>query len=147
MREAPVEQETTLPSDPLRLRDTRAWLTRLVLSAGYPPGDAHNLAVAFSEACANVHRHAYRGRCDGRVGLHVSIDDERVVLTLEHDGVPFDGGSYAPPDLTQASESGYGVYLITLLVDDVSFVRTKTGGRVVLVKRRCRPEFPARHQS
>jgi anti-sigma regulatory factor (Ser/Thr protein kinase) len=147
VREAPVEEETTLPSDPLRLRETRAWIARLVLSAGYPAGDAHNLAVAFSEACANVHRHAYRGRCDGRVGLHVSIDDERVELTLEHDGEPFDGATYARPDLTQASESGYGLFLITLLVDDLLFTRTKTGGRVVLVKRRHRPGFPAKHQS
>jgi len=139
VRESLIEHEAMLASDPLRLREARRWLARLVLDAGYAPGDAHNLAVAFSEACANVHRHAYRGRRDGRVGLHVSIDGERVVLTLEHDGEPFDPAMYAPPDLTEAKESGYGLYLIASLVDDVVFERTETGGRVVLVKRRNRP--------
>jgi anti-sigma regulatory factor (Ser/Thr protein kinase)/PAS domain-containing protein len=109
---------------------------RLVLGAGFPPGDAHELAVAFSEAAANVHRHAYGGRRDGRVDLCVAIDDDRVVVTVEHDGLPFDPEGYEPPDLGRPSESGYGLYLIASLVDQVSFERAQSGGRVVLIKRK-----------
>ena len=109
---------------------------RLVLEAGFTPRDAHDLAVAFSEACANVHRHAYGGRRDGRVELRVAIEDERVVVAVAHDGEPFDPAGYAPPDLRRPSESGYGLYLIASLVDEVSFEGTGSGGRVVLVKRK-----------
>jgi len=136
VREPAQEHGATYASDPLRLREARRWLARLVLDAGFTPGDAHDLSVAFSEAAANVHRHAYGGRRDGRVGVRVTIDGERAVLTLEHDGHPFDPASYAPPDLQRPSESGYGLYLISSLVDEVSFGGTATGGRIVLVKRR-----------
>jgi serine/threonine-protein kinase RsbW len=126
----------TLASDPLQSREARRWLVRLVLAAGFTPEDTHALAVAFSETCANVHRHAYGGRCDGRVDLRVAIDDDRVVVTVDHDGEPFDPARYAPPDLRRPSESGYGLYLIASLVDQVSFESTESGGRVVLVKRK-----------
>ena len=130
------EHGRTYASDPLRLREARRWLGLLVREAGFSPGEAHDLAVAFSEAAANVHRHAYAGRRDGRVAVGVAIDGERAVLTIEHDGQPFEPGAYAPPDLRTPSEGGYGLYLIASLVDEVSFASTATGGRIVLVKRR-----------
>jgi serine/threonine-protein kinase RsbW len=130
------EHHATLASDPLRLREARRWLVRLVLAAAFSPEEAHALAVAFGEACANVHRHSYGGRRDGRVEIRVAIGDDRVVVTLDHDGRPFDPSRYVPPNLRRPSESGYGLYLIASLVDDVSFTGTASGGRVILVKRR-----------
>jgi anti-sigma regulatory factor (Ser/Thr protein kinase) len=138
-----IEHGATYASDPLRLREARRWLSRLVLASGFSPGAAHDLSVAFSEAAANIHRHAYGGRRDGRVGLRVAIDDACAVLTLEHDGTPFDPSCYRPPDLKRASEGGYGIYLIASLVDEVSFQRTPTGGAIVLVKHRTRPALHA----
>jgi serine/threonine-protein kinase RsbW len=142
-----IEHGATYASDPLRLREARRWLSRLVLAAGFSPGAVHDLAVAFSEAAANVHRHAYGGRRDGRVALRVTIDDACAVLMLEHDGKPFDPSSYRPPDLKRASEGGYGVYLISSLVDEVSFQRTPTGGSIVLVKHRARPALHAQTET
>jgi len=136
VREPAREQCATLSSDPLGLRKARGWLMCLVLEAGFAPQDAHDLGVAFSEACANVHRHAYGGRRDGRVEVRVVVDDERIMVVLAHDGDPFDPSGYAPPDLRRPSESGYGLYLIKALVDEVSFEDTGSGGRVVLVKRK-----------
>ena len=143
MRSSETAVAARFTSDPLRLREARRWLLGLVLAAGYPPGDAHDLAVAFSEVCANVHRHAYRGRRDGPVTLRVAIDDERVLLTLEHEGEAFDPASYVAPDLERPAESGYGMYLVASLADEVSFTRMPLGGRVVLIKHRRRPSVYA----
>jgi anti-sigma regulatory factor (Ser/Thr protein kinase) len=140
VRETAQEHCASLASDPLCARRARRWLTRLVLEAGFTPRDTQDLAVAFSEAAANVHRHAYGGRRDGWVDVRVTIDGEQVVVTLEHDGLPFDPDGYEPPDLRRPSESGYGLHLIASLVDDVSFGSTDSGGRLVLVKRRSSAE-------
>jgi len=140
VREPARAQCATLSSDPIGLRNARRWLVRLVLEAGYTLQDAHGLGVAFSEACANVHRHAYGGRRDGRVELRVVVEDEQVVVKLDHDGEPFDPAGYVPPDLRRPSESGYGLFLIRALVDEVSFEDTGSGGRVVLVKRKRNAE-------
>ena len=141
MREPAREQCATLSSDPMGLRKTRRWLIRLVLAAGYTAQDAQGLGVAFSEACSNVHRHAYGGRRDGRVEVRVVVEDEQVVVVLAHGGAPFDPTGYVPPDLRRPSESGYGLYLIRALVDEVSFEDTGSGGRVVLVKRKRNAEI------
>jgi serine/threonine-protein kinase RsbW len=116
-------------------------LIRLVVAAGYTAQEAQGLGVAFSEACANVHRHAYEGRRDGRVELRVVVDDEQVVVVLAHDGAPFDPARYVAPDLRRPAESGYGLYLVRALVDEVSFEDTGSGGRVVLVKRKRHAEI------
>ena len=136
MRELLREHGATLSSDPLGLRNARRWLVRLVTRAGFTSRDAHDLGVAFGEACANVHRHAYRGRRDGRVELRIAIDHERVVVAVSHDGAPFHPSRFAPCDLRRPSENDYGQDLIASLVDEVSFEDTGTGGRVVLVKRK-----------
>jgi len=125
-----------LTSDPMRLREARGWLARLTVASGLDRAQGHDLAVAFSEICANVHRHAYGGRRDGRVDVQVRLEDERVIVTVEHEGERFDPRRYLPPNFTQPAESGYGMYLIARLVDDVSFVDTDRGARIVLVKRR-----------
>ena len=135
MRDPVPADGVTLVSDPLHLREARRRLTHQILEAGFAPGDARDLAIAFSEACANVHRHAYRGSVDGRIRLRVILERERIVLTLEHDGEPFNPDSYRPPQLDRPSESGYGMYIVTALVDEASFERTPTGGRIVLAKR------------
>lgn len=126
----------TLPSDPARLREARRWIARLAQEAGLEPGACHELAVAFGEIAANVHRHAYGGRLDGRVELRVGLEAERVVVTILHEGSNFDPLRYIPPDLARAAEGGYGIYLVTRLVDEVSFGEAGASGRIVLVKRR-----------
>lgn len=126
----------TLGSDPFVTREVRRWIERLVLESGFADSDARDLAVAFGETCANVHRHAYGGRCDGRVEIRIAIDDDKVVVTVKHDGKPFDPAAYASPDLRRLSESGYGVYLIKSLMDSVTFEGALSGGRIVLVKRK-----------
>ena len=136
MREPRGGHELSLPSDPLRFREARRWLVGVARPAGLSLRETHELSVALAEACANVHRHAYGGRRDGRVDVHVSLEDDRIVVAVDHDGRRFEPRRYAPPDLGRPSESGYGLYLIAHLVDDVSYEDAAGGGRVVLVKRR-----------
>ena len=142
MRDAGAVHVLTLWSDPARLRETRRLVARFALDAGFETGQAHELAVAFSEVCANVHRHAYGGRRDGRIDVRLTEDAERVVVVVVHEGMPFDPLQHAPVETKAPREGGYGLYLIARLVDEVSFECAGRGGRIVLVKRRS--SVPAR---
>jgi len=127
-----------LPSDPLRFREARRWLVGVVRPAGLTLRETHELTVALAEACANVHRHAYGGRRDGRLDLGITIDDERVVLRLDHDGRSFDPSKdYTPPDLSRPAEGGYGIYLMSRLVDEVRYDDEVGRARILLVKNRA----------
>ena len=139
MPEAGPRHAFKLPSDPLRFREARRWLVGVARPAGGGARETHQLAVALAEACANVHRHAYAGRRDGRLELGLTIDEERVVLLLDHDGPSFDPArDYTPPDLERPAECGYGIYLMSRLVDEVRYEDEPGGGRIVLIKRRAR---------
>jgi serine/threonine-protein kinase RsbW len=126
----------TIQSDPVRFREARMWIAGIARRSGFDEADAHDLALALNEACANAHAHAYLGRTDGRIDLHVEAGSDRVRLTVRDYGIPFDRKAYAPPELTQAREGGYGVYLISKLMDHVEYKNTGVGTCVVMDKRR-----------
>jgi serine/threonine-protein kinase RsbW len=126
----------TIRSDPARFRDARLWISEIARRNGFTEAEAHELSLALNEACANAHAHAYEGRTDGRIDLRVEAASDRVRLTIRDYGVPFDPKTYAPPDLKQAREGGYGVYLIRKLMDRVEYQSTAAGTCVVMDKRR-----------
>jgi anti-sigma regulatory factor (Ser/Thr protein kinase) len=138
MPETRTLHELRLASDPTRFRDARRWLVGVARPAGLTLRETHELSVALAEACANVHRHAYGGRRDGRLDLGLTIEDDQVVLRLEHDGRSFDPTrDYTPPDLSRPAEGGYGIYLMSRFVDEVRYEHEPGGARIVLVKRRA----------
>ena len=100
--------------------------------------EASALAVAANEMCANLHRHAYGGRRDGPIDLAIDVEPERVTLTIAHRGAPFDPRRYVPPDLTQPAERGYGMYIVSRLVDQIRFESGERGATIVLVRERMR---------
>jgi serine/threonine-protein kinase RsbW len=133
-----IHAARTLTSDPLGFRDVRAWIVGVAQEGGLAASEASALAVAVNEMCANVHRHAYGGRRDGPIDLSIVVAQERVTVTLAHRGSPFDPRRYVPPDLTQPAERGYGMYIVSRLVDQIRFESTEHGATIVLVRERIR---------
>jgi serine/threonine-protein kinase RsbW len=127
-----------LASDPLGFRDVRAWIAGIAAQGGLAAREASALAIAVNEMCANVHRHAYGGRRDGPIDLSINVAPERVTVTLSHRGAPFNPRRYVPPDLTQPAERGYGMYIVSRLVDQIRFESTEHGATIVLVRERTR---------
>lgn len=126
----------TIQSDPMRFREARLWIAAIAKRSGFSEAEAHDLALALNEACANAHAHAYEGRTDGRIDLQVEAAQDRVRLTVRDYGATFDRDAYQPPELTEAREGGYGVYLMSKLMDRVEYTNTGVGTCVVMDKRR-----------
>lgn len=132
----PVIGALALTSDPATFRSVRRWVIGAAQCAGLGDEEAAALAIALTESCANVYRHAYGGRRDGLIELTMRAEPGRVVTTVRHRGVPFDPARYAPPDLSRPEEGGYGMYLISRLVDAVSFHTVPGGGSIELITER-----------
>ena len=134
MSEASLEV-MSIPSDPERFREVRAWLLEIARVAGLPGPQAHDAALAVSEVCANIHRHAYAGNRYGRIDLSAEADAAAgtLRLTVRDYGVSFDVSSVPHPS-GEPQEGGYGVFLIRSLMDQVEFTNMGIGTRVVLVK-------------
>jgi len=134
--EAGALEALTIDSDPKRFREARLWIASIARRNGFTEAEAHELSLALNEACANAHAHAYGGRVDGKIDLRAETGMGSVRLTIRDYGVRFDPSRYAPPELTHAREGGYGVYLITKLMDKVQYIETGIGTCVVMDKSR-----------
>ena len=97
-----------------------------------------NLRVAVSEACTNaIEAHASAGRAE-RILIRCDLADDRIEVAVTDHGGGFDPASAdrAPeaehPDRL-LFESGLGIPLMGVLVDETEFVATSSGTLVRLV--------------
>jgi serine/threonine-protein kinase RsbW len=133
-------------------------------TAGVDPEVGYDLALALTEACANVIEHA--GEAAG-YRVSAGISDERCWIDVVDDGAGFpsrqlvahaveavDGGRAEPPftadlDLVAASaglaESGRGLMLIEALSDRVSIRNHPANGALIHFERDLRHARPASH--
>lgn len=94
-----------------------------------------DLKLAVTEACGNVVRHAYPD-AEGDVSLVVTIDDSRLLMTVEDHG----DGIQAPDspedeadELSGPLESGMGMPIIRAIVDELA-VEQGSDGRGTVVR-------------
>jgi serine/threonine-protein kinase RsbW len=126
----------SIPSDPNRFQRARAWVTEIAREVGFAPEEVHQLALALSEACANAYWHAYGGKSEGKIDLQVCVEDSCLRLTVRDYGQTFDVSRYRPPRFSELPESGYGIYLMREIMDEVVHTCMDVGTLVEMVKLR-----------
>jgi serine/threonine-protein kinase RsbW len=101
-----------------------------------------DVALAVTEACANVVNHASGGNHEFHV--EVELSSEECAIRVIDTGEGFDPREV--PLIDDQAESGRGVHLMRALVDKLDFVpRTDRGTIVSLVKKlELRPDSPLR---
>jgi serine/threonine-protein kinase RsbW len=117
-----------LPAQTWTLAVSRRIIGELLTLAAVCSSTQDDLAVAVTEACSNVVRHAPTG---GPYRLAVDVDDERCVVEVRDAGPGFDP---TPPWRSNSGEGGRGLLLIHALVDDVRWERRPGGMTVIMIK-------------
>ena len=99
------------------------------------------IALALTEACANVVRHAG----DHAVyEVAVAIDDGLCRISVVDGGTGFDRDALPEPDGRAPLEEGRGLLLMQALVDSLDFRREPDGGHRVTLQKRLTPHPPLR---
>ncbi len=82
----------------------------------------YNIELAVHEACTNIVEHAYAG-VTGRIEIIFTLLEEprRFVIELRDRGQSFNLADAAAPDLDQPQTSGYGLFLVHQLMDEVAY--------------------------
>ena len=111
-----------------------------------------DLRLAVSEACTNAVQAQLSRRPgstpDAPIAVVVSIDDERIGVTVTDHGGGFDPADIEPhPEVTDPArlefEGGLGIPLLRMLADDLAFVPVVGGTRVEMAFRpRSSPDRP-----
>ena len=94
------------------------------------------VVLAVHETCTNIIEHAY-GQTPGRVRVAFTFldDPRRLEIDFDDNGQAFDLSQVQPPDLSEAQTSGYGLFLVRRLMDEVDYKSEPGNNRWRLVKR------------
>ena len=125
-------------SDPRLLASVRGLVREWLTSQGVAPHRVDQLVLAIDEACANAIRHAYQGRSDKVVELHLWATADELLVEVCDRGVTapperVDRRVLLPPRPEEVCPGGLGVQLIHQAFDDVKFYPgSPCGNRVTM---------------
>ncbi|WP_176220691.1 ATP-binding protein [Cohnella massiliensis] len=112
-----------------QLGERSGWSDRLCL----------HLTLACEELLTNTISYGYPEGGEHSIRLSVSPARAFVEIVLEDDAIPFNPLEAGAPDLEPSLEEravgGLGIHFVKKLMDDVSYERTSSGNRLVLVKK------------
>ena len=102
---------------------------------GFPQDRIEDLKTMVGEAFSNAMQHGNKGRSDAKVKVSLSCDDEDLVVRVADEG---GGIEIVPPDpdiqeiiKQEKVITGFGLFLMKGLADEVKFRETKDKGHVV----------------
>ena len=124
---------TSFTSTHPSLVEARHLVERCAADAGFSEVDLFDIVIAVGEACTNAVLHAATDD-----GFWVDCDYRDGTLTVQvHDfgpGFSLDGrGVYIEPHLRKSG--GLGIYIMRVLMDEVTYEMSDDGTTVTLVKR------------
>ena len=120
----------TIDADPERLGEARDWAYRAATQAGLDDAGCYQVKLAVSEAVANAIEHGSQSRGD-QIGIAAFQDDGLLIFEVR------DSGTFVAP-LNRATiddESGRGLELVTLMMDEVHISSTGDGSLMRFSKR------------
>ena len=111
-----------IPAQPAFVGVARSVVTTVATTIeGIDDDRLDDLRLAVSEACTNAVEDDASGR---RVVVRCTLDDVELTVRIEDEGDAFAEASIA--------ERGFGLQLITALVDSVDFAREGSGSAVIM---------------
>lgn len=132
------EFRMSVGAHPAGVGELNAAFARFAEDHAVPTDVRRGLNVALDELLANALSHGRTGLDPASVTVEVTLDQERVTVTITDDGTPFDPFGLDAPDTTLSVEErpigGLGIHLVGQLMDEVSYQRRDDHNVVVLVK-------------
>jgi anti-sigma regulatory factor (Ser/Thr protein kinase) len=124
------DKAMTIDADPERLGEARDWAYRTASQAGLDDADCYQVKLAISEAVANAIQHGSQSRGD-QIGIAAFEAEGRLVFEVR------DSGTFVAPlsRPTLDDESGRGLELLSLMMDEVHISSTDDGSLLRFAKR------------
>lgn len=128
-----------IASRPELLSSVRSMVVSFGERVGLDEIASGHLALAVDEALANVIRHGYDGRPDGRIWLNLSAVDTpepRIRIEIEDEGAQIDPQNIRPRDLDDIRPGGLGVHIIQEVTDHCEFSRREDVGMALVMEKK-----------
>jgi anti-sigma regulatory factor (Ser/Thr protein kinase) len=134
-----------IPSRTEFLGVVREVAKRVAILAGFAEATAESVALAVDECATNVIKHAYQGRTDQTLELHLEYRAGELRIDVIDSGPPAERRPLPQLDLeryaAERRKGGLGVHLMDRIMDSVSYTRAARGNVCSMVKRKdARPD-------
>ena len=116
-------------------------ITQVVDSAAFPPVVVHDVTLAMEEIFSNIVFYGFGDDMDHNITLHLAIEDDSLILTLQDEGIPFNPlnvqiGRRDKP-LEERDKGGMGIILAKNLMDQMEY-RRERGKNILRMEKRYR---------
>ena len=126
--------ELRVPSAPRLLHIVRSVVGQLAALRGFSEEETQFIILAVDEACANVIRHAYKGRQDGEIVISCRERPDGIEFLLTDFGKPADASCWPKRSLDEVRPGGLGIPLIHAVMDHVEYRRGNGCNELLLTK-------------
>lgn len=125
-----------LTSELRHLKQVRRFVEQACRDAGLDDEAASDMKLAVGEAFTNCVKHGYAYEPDGRIDLTWEVEDGHLMVRVSDGGASFESQNRPDPDLTEAHEGGYGLYLMRQLTDRFEVQSAGRRGTTVLLAKK-----------
>ena len=130
------EIRASLPIRLSRVREFAEEVEAFGESVGLPDTKIYIVNLTLDELIANVVMYGFEGVADPKIDVELTLYGNRLVLTLEDNGQPFDPTQDVAPDVTSSLEDrpvgGLGRYFVKRLADRFSYELVNGRNRVTI---------------
>ncbi len=94
--------------------------------------------IAFDELLNNIISYSYNDEDEHLIDIDIELIDERLIITISDDGIPFNPFIIGPPDTTLSVEDRYigglGIHIVKNLMDEYDYKRHVNNNIITLIK-------------
>jgi len=129
--------EMDIRSTPSQIHVVEEALEKFGREFGLSENDIEDFGIATTEMVNNAIRHGNRNDPSRMVHVKFCKFENQVRVVVRDDGGGFDPEAIADPLEPENlyKESGRGIFIVRMLMDDVKFNFTDTGTEVILIKK------------
>lgn len=132
---SPRNVSLAIRSQPSELAGVRRQVEQFALEAGLSQAAASRVELAVDEALTNVIRHAYEGRSDGQIDIHLRREACWLQVVIRDYGREVDPATIRARDLDDVRPGGLGVHIIGECMDTAVYAPAEGGGTVLTLRK------------
>jgi serine/threonine-protein kinase RsbW len=122
-----------IESDPNNLITVEEFVNYFCKDVNLPDEKLANIFLAVTEATTNAIIHANKCDTNKIVTIDAYVENSKLIIKIKDEGEGFDPGNI--PDPTEPEnllkDSGRGIYLMRVYIDDMQYIRTPSGMELV----------------
>lgn len=136
----------SIDADPKYLDALRAVLAESTSILGLDEDETAKIALAVTEACANIFRHCYGGQPGERIDVEIRFETGLFEIRIADYGEFVDPAQMKGRALDDVKPGGLGLHFIHTVMDGVEYRKNKWGGTTLILQKRIEESAAAQDE-